>query len=246
MKLTIFYSGIAIIVCGSVQFAYANSDATIIQECQKLSQYAQHGAQFYQQKNYGKALNAFKDQAAWTHFCSFHDEITHKNISSEQIATAYNNVGLTYAKLGKPHWARAWYEIIPESAKSQHNLKQLPLVKSSRTKTGVYVSYAGQGAWNIIEVKDKKDRDQITFSGLRMGLMGMIYGPNMGEFNIDMPKNTYTAQYRYEDCNIQLRFLPATAQGERIKVTQNQTDSTCGFGHGVYADGTYLKVEGLP
>ena len=39
-----------------------------------------------------------------------------------------------------------------------------------------------------------------------------------------------------------MTFLPANAQGERIKVEQ-KGNSSCGFGHGVYADGTYLKIS---
>lgn len=38
------------------------------QGCAKLSQYKQLGQKFYNQKNYKKALEQFKDQAAWTPF----------------------------------------------------------------------------------------------------------------------------------------------------------------------------------
>jgi hypothetical protein len=48
----------------------------------------------------------------------------------------------------------------------------------------------------------------------------------------------YTSN-QFGDCTITIKFLrPGT-----IKVTQNGTDSDCGFGHNVSADGTYKKVS---
>ncbi len=216
----------------------------IIDHCNQLTQYAAQGATWYQNKQYKKALEAFQDQAAWTSFCTYQEDITGKNINKKQLATAYNNVGLTYAKLEQPRWARAWFELFPDFSFSQFNLKQLPPVTAQTNRSGTYVRYAGQGAWNTLEITKHKDHYQINFFGLRMGLMAMIYGPNMGEFRVDMPQTATTVKYHYEDCVIQLDFLAATAHGERIKVTQtDDNNSSCGFGFGVYADGTYLKVE---
>ncbi|MFU8925363.1 hypothetical protein [Acinetobacter puyangensis] len=228
---------------GLTSLSHANSEQEIITGCQKLSQYAQQGAKFYQQKHYQKARDVFLDQAAWTHFCLYQSDITGKKISDEQLATAYNNVGLSYVKLGQPRWARAWFELTPDSAKSQFNLKKLPSVQASKSKQGTYVRYAGQGQWNTIEITNKGNLYQLDFNGLRMGINGLIYGPNLGEFSITMHKNASLAEYRHENCIIQLKFLPANAQGERIDVTQNKADAECGFGFGVYADGSYLKVE---
>ncbi|OUY08932.1 hypothetical protein [Acinetobacter populi] len=243
MLKRIQYLTLILLGLGHLSQSHASSEQDIVAGCQKLTQYAQQGAKFYQQKHYQKARDAFLDQAAWIHFCLYQTDITGKKISDEQLATAYNNVGLSYAKLAQPRWARAWFELTPESAKSQFNLKQLPPVQASKSKQGTYVRYAGQGQWNTLEITNKGNVYQIDFNGLRMGVNGLIYGPNLGEFSITMPKNASLAEYHHENCIIQLKFLPANAQGERIKVTQNQMDAECGFGFGVYADGSYLKVE---
>lgn len=229
-----------------IAVTHANSnDAEIIEECQRITQYANQGAKFYQQKNYLQALKMFKQQAARTDFCSYHEDITKKSISLDQIATAYNNVGLSYTKLGQPRWARAWFEILPEAKKSQHNLSKLPAIQPNKDKTGLYVRYSGQAEWNTLEITDNKDHYNIQFYGVRMGIMALLYGPNMGEFQTTMPKNASTATYQYEDCVIKLNFLTPDAKGNRIQVTQNQNESGCGFGFGVYADGNYDKVENI-
>lgn len=226
-------------------FAYAERDALIIDSCKQLNTYASSGAKTYQKKNYQTALKSFKQQAAWTHFCALNEDVTAKPISREQLATAYNNVGLTYAKLNQPKWARAWYQIIADSPKSQFNLKQLPNTTTSSNKKGIYVRYAGQGAWNTVEVFDQNDHYQIGFAGLRMGIYAMIYGPNMGDFTIKMPKDAHQVEYHYENCIINLSFKKNQTQ-EYIDITQNQADAECGFGFGVYADGQYTKVESAP
>lgn len=40
-------------------------------------------------------------------------------------------------------------------------------------------------------------------------------------------------------CTITLKFLA----GNKLKVTQKGSDSDCGFGHNVYANGTYRKTK---
>lgn len=44
----------------------------------------------------------------------------------------------------------------------------------------------------------------------------------------------------FEQCTITLKFLV----GGKMKVTQNGTDSECGFGANVSADGLYKKISG--
>jgi hypothetical protein len=41
-----------------------------------------------------------------------------------------------------------------------------------------------------------------------------------------------------ESCNIVFTFLP-----DGVNVSQLGEDFTCGFGHGVYANGTYLRMS---
>jgi len=110
------------------------------QGCGKLKQYARLGKQYYDQKQYAKALTQFEDQAAWSHFCQINAEESGVNVTDRDIEIANNNVGLTYAKLGKPLWARAWFLRNPDSKMSQFNLSQLPKMQQSTSLAGTYVA----------------------------------------------------------------------------------------------------------
>jgi hypothetical protein len=44
----------------------------------------------------------------------------------------------------------------------------------------------------------------------------------------------------YPNCTVTIKFLA----GNKIKVTQDRDSVECGFGHHVFADGTYAKVKG--
>lgn len=62
-----------------------------------------------------------------------------------------------------------------------------------------------------------------------------------GEAEIEGDTAIYTAENEYgdEDCRITIKF---TKPGE-IKVTQDSSGSSCGFGHNVGAGGTYKKIS---
>jgi hypothetical protein len=64
---------------------------------------------------------------------------------------------------------------------------------------------------------------------------------NMGGLDGQIPIIGDTAVYRSEkgDCTITLKFTrPGT-----LKVKQDGSDGECGFGHNVFASGTYLKTS---
>ncbi len=109
---------------------------------------------------------------------------------------------------------------------------------------GTYVRANGFGQWDYIKVSKKQNKYEIDFDGYYFGLRGLIYGPNMGQFDTNMPVTSKQASYRYEDCTIKLQFLNDLQNGQKIEVEQNNGESTCGFGHNVYAGGTFYKVEG--
>ena len=187
--------------------SHSNAENSFEQElkqgCAKLSQYKQLGQKFYNQKNYKKALEQFQDQAAWTPFCQTNGEDIGLKITDKEVDIANNNVGLTYAKLGKPLWARVWFQLEPTQS-SQFNLKQLPTPKQSNDLSGQYVSFAGFGQWNYITVKKRSGEYHIEFEGLYMGARGLMYGPNTGEFDTTMPFNKKKA--KTQECNITLEF----------------------------------------
>lgn len=64
---------------------------------------------------------------------------------------------------------------------------------------------------------------------------------NMGDLFDEIPIEGDTAVYKSEDgrCTITIKF---TRPGE-VKVTQDETEVGCGFGHNVSAAGTYKKTS---
>ena len=223
-------------------FADSDFEKELRSGCSKVQSYANNGKKFYDQKQYQKAIAQFKQQAAWSSFCAMNVEDGVTAFSERDITTAFNNVGLSYAKLGKPQWARAWFSVFPNTKASQFNLKQLPAPEKPKNFAGKYVRYAGFGQWNTMEVKPVSNAYQIEFNGLYMGLRSLIYGPNMGEFLTPMSLNKAQANYSVEDCKIDLKFQFNAQIGQQIVVNSNNPMS-CGFGHNVSADGMYLKVE---
>lgn len=241
----VFLLALSIFTYSAVQTAHAESsfEQELQRGCQAVSQHAALGKKLYDQKNYKKALEHFQTQAAWSSFCLSNEDETTVKFTEQQVITAQNNVALSYAKMGKPMWARAWLMINKEEKTNQFNLKNLAKPKISTDLSGEYVSYSGYGEWDHITVKRHKNAYEVSYAGLYMGLRSLIYGPNMGEFDTSFALNKKRAIYKYEDCTIQLDFKTDQNLGHYIEAKQESGESTCGFGHNVYAGGTFYKVE---
>ena len=224
-------------------FAEDSFEQELQQGCAKVKQYAQAGKKFYDQKQYAKAVKQFEDQAAWAQFCQMNAEESGIQVTDQDIEIANNNVGLSYAKLGKSQWARVWFLRDKDSKTSQYNLKQLAKPQISKDLQGTYVRANGFGQWDYIKISKKQNKYQIAFDGYYFGIRGLIYGPNMGQFETTMLITAKQANYRYEDCQIKLQFANDPNLGQKIEVKQNNSESSCGFGHNVYAGGTFYKVE---
>ncbi|ESK53810.1 hypothetical protein [Acinetobacter tjernbergiae] len=233
----------ATVILSSSSFAEDSFEQELQQGCSKVKQYAQTGKKLYDQKQYAQAAKQFEDQAAWAQFCLMNADESGIQVSDREIEIANNNVGLSYAKLGKPQWARVWFLRDAESKTSQYNLKQLPKPKIAADLQGTYVRANGFGQWDYITVTKQQHQYRINFEGYYFGIRGLIYGPNLGEFDTNMPITAKQANYRYEDCQIKLQFLNDPINGQKIEVEQNNGESSCGFGHNVYAGGTFYKVE---
>ncbi|MBK0063544.1 MULTISPECIES: hypothetical protein [unclassified Acinetobacter] len=244
--MKIKYSILALLGSGFLMspltFAELSFEQELQQGCAKVKSDAALGKKYYDQKQYNKAVPYFERQAAWTQFCQFNEDQNSTHFSDRDVELAHNNVGLTYAKLGKPLWARAWFLRSPSAKISQYNLKQLKLPKVSNTVEGLYVRSAGYGQWSTIKISKTAKTYKLAFDGYYFGLRGLIYGPNMGSFETRMPFSANQASYRYEDCKIDLK-LGQDQYGRKIEVQQNENNSGCGFGHNVYAGGTYYQVE---
>ena len=240
LKILLIYTMLSITTKSHAENLYKSE---LKKSCATIKQYRELGQKFYDQKQYKEALAQFKNQASWSAFCFSNAEESGAKISEKDIEIANNNVGLSYAKLNKPLWARAWFQIDKQSKISQFNLKQLHEPKQATDLSGEYVNYAGFGEWDYISISKKNGQYLIAYSGVYMGITSLIYGPNMGEFETTMPLNKKQAMYQYEDCKISLQFKSSNDKGNFIEVNQSESDSGCGFGHNVYAGGTYMKVE---
>ena len=161
-------------------FAEDSFEQELQQGCAKVKQYAQAGKKFYDQKQYAKAVKQFEDQAAWAQFCQMNAEESGIQVTDRDIEIANNNVGLSYAKLGKPQWAKVWFLRDKESKTSQYNLKQIAKSQISKDLQGTYVRANGFGQWDYIKISKKQNKYQIAFDGYYFGIRGLIYGPNMG------------------------------------------------------------------
>jgi len=99
---------------------------------------------------------------------------------------------------------------------------------------GVYRSYKSE--FRILALGHNKLK--VQFDGVYTTLsksinMGYAFGEAIIDGNIATFKPPDT-----ERCEITLVFLPG-----KLKVTQDGSDADCGFGHNVYATGTYRKIR---
>ena len=124
----------------SYSYAELSYEQEVLQNCTKVKQFAKMGKTFYDQKQYDKALEKFKAQAVWSQFCAYQNDSSNASPSERDIAIAYNNLGITYAKLNQPLWARAWYQLNiknkSELKSTSFNLKQLPKPQPSSDISG--------------------------------------------------------------------------------------------------------------
>ncbi|HCG4861233.1 TPA: tetratricopeptide repeat protein, partial [Salmonella enterica subsp. enterica serovar Typhi str. AG3] len=129
-------------------FATARAEITeqqIEADCAKIPVLASQGEQLYKTQKYAKALDAFEQLAAWSESCALDDNA---------IATAYNNVALTWIREGEWRKARAWLMLRPNDSKSIYNLKlikdKLSVLPPPVSTAGEYWRYAGRASWNVL------------------------------------------------------------------------------------------------
>ena len=109
-----------------------------------------------------------------------------------------------------------------------------PIIVTATQANGVYRYY--QSEFRILALGHNKLK--VQFDGIYMTIMK---SPNMGyaagEATIDGNVATFKPPDT-ERCTITMVFLPG-----KLKVTQEGDDADCGFGHNVYATGTYRKIR---
>ena len=209
------------------------TDARIAADCKKIPNYAAAGQKAYAQGDYTKARESFIEQVGWSEFCE---------LSNSALATAYNNVALTYIKQKDFLKAELWLLLDDKDKKSQYNLslikKDLARLPKSKSPVGEYWQYAGRGQWNVVGIAPKNGQYQLEFSGIFMGASSMYYGPTGGgEFSMLSPFRNGKAVYRGDgnDCLIRIKVNAGEVQMEEKE--------SCGFGMNVTATGSYSKVS---
>lgn len=221
------------------------TQAQIAADCAKISDYAKKGEQFYQAKNYPKAREAFEEQVGWLEQCEWQKD----KPNTALIATAYNNVALTWIRQNEYRKALAWLQIMPEDKKSVYNLSRiqdkLQALAKPTSAAGEYWQYAGRGSWEVLTLKPKgKETYLAEWAGYYFGMMAMYYGPNLGEFaekvTIKSGKGAIRiAEEGISECTVSLTLAP-DAQSLELNT---DAPMNCGFGHNVSADGKYLRVK---
>jgi hypothetical protein len=209
------------------------NDARIAADCKKIPDYADAGQKAYAKGDYTNARESFIEQVGWSEFCE---------LSDSAIATAYNNVALTYIKQKDFLKARAWLLLDAKDKKSRYNLglikNELARLPKSTSPVGEYWQYAGRGQWNVVGIAPKNRQYQLEFSGIFMGSTSMYYGPTgVGEFSMLSPFRNGKAVYggSSNDCLIRIKVNAGEVQMEEKK--------SCGFGMNVTATGSYSKVS---
>ena len=135
---------------------------------------------------------------------------------------------LSIATLGFSTLAQGPQKPTPPKPPAKHQ------VVTAAQANGVYRSYKSE--FRILALGHNKLK--VQFDGVYTTLsksinMGYAMGEAIIEGNIATFKPPDT-----EGCEITLVFLPG-----KLKVEQTGSDADCGFGHNVYATGTYRKIK---
>lgn len=220
------------------------TDEEMAADCAKIPGYAKQGELFYKAKNYPKAREAFEQQVAWQEQC----DANVQQFDEDKLATAYNNVALTWIREGDYRKAQAWLAIYPDNKKSAYNLSlikdKLDALPKPTSPSGEYWQYAGRGNFQTFIFKPRGgDSWQADWEGAYFGLMAMYSGPNLGEFSEKVTLKEGKGAVVIKDfgmqCTISLALSP---DGLKLDARTDNAEN-CGFGHNVSADGTYLRVN---
>ncbi|WP_323919940.1 tetratricopeptide repeat protein [Aeromonas caviae] len=233
---------------GASFFSYtAESGSEIEKEmCAKLPEVIKKGNQSYKAGEYAKARDYFTEQVSLSEGCGY----VYGKPDQTATITAYNNVALSYIKEGDKLKALAWLSLAPNDKKSKFNyglLKSMP-APVGPDMVGTYWQYAGFGSWNVASVEKQGNGYLISLNLLYFGLMGLAYGPNIGDISqvVTMKDDKGLIKLTGEEgnCEISIKFIDK--DNGMLKLDTNPERKECGFGHNVYAYGDFIRVSGKP
>ena len=184
--------------------------------CAKLPVVIKKGNESYKAGEYAKASDYFTEQASLSEGCGY---IYGKPDQAATI-TAYNNVALSYIKQGEKLKALAWLSLAPNDKKSKFNYGLLKSMPASVVPdmVGTYWQYAGFGSWNVASVEKQGNDYLISLNLLYFGLMGLVYGPNIGDISqvVTMKDNEGLIKLTGEEgnCEISIKFIEESWSSE--------------------------------
>ena len=136
-------------------------------------------------------------------------------------------MGMVMGALSGPGWAqRASVSAAEVTGTFEHKFTG----KYKGTSSEIKIASAGRGKLHV------------AMSLIYPYMYGKDPIANTGELDGEATITGDTAIYRsteFGTCNIEIKFVRAGL----IKVTQEGSDADCGFGHNVYADGTYTRTS---
>ncbi|HDX8453069.1 TPA: tetratricopeptide repeat protein [Aeromonas hydrophila] len=214
--------------------------------CAKLPVVIKKGDESYKAGEYAKARDYFTEQVSLSEGCGY----VYGKPDQAATITAYNNVALSYIKQGEKLKALAWLSLAPNDKKSKFNyglLKNMP-ASVGPDMVGTYWEYAGFGSWNVASVERQGNDYLISLNLLYFGLMGMVYGPNIGDISqvVTMKDDEGLIKLTGEEgnCEISIKFIDK--DNGILKIDTNPDRKECGFGHNVYAHGDFIRVSNRP
>lgn len=220
----------------SVQ-AFAQIDEPDINaDCVKAGIYASAGKVAYQQGEFAKAREVFRNQVAWSEFC-------HK--PQDQIATAYNNIALTYIRQGNYRKAKAWLMLAPAdknhnttSARSSQNSMRCQNPRARRANTG-NTPVMAVGIWWTS--KPKRHSLKSTSPVSIWGRCRCTTARTSANSVVTAIKDNHAVYHEADDasagegqCTVEMNFAD-----ENVRL---HTTGDCGFGHNVQAEGEFVRV----
>ncbi|MBT9432076.1 tetratricopeptide repeat protein [Candidatus Sodalis endolongispinus] len=173
-------AGVMALVLHTATALAAASDEQIAADCGKIDEFARLGESAFSQSDMHQAVEHYTAQAAWGEFC---------HLPPAALAGAYHHIALALLQAGEPLKARAWLLRMPEGDARREALEEIaPIVDRlqpalAASPMGTYWRYAGKGVWSTLSVMPEGESWRIRFSGYYMPLMGLYYGPNMGQFS---------------------------------------------------------------
>lgn len=233
---------------GASFFSYAAESGSEIEKemCAKLPEVIKKGNESYKAGEYAKARDYFTEQVSLSEGCGY----VYGKPDQTATITAYNNVALSYIKQGEKLKALAWLSLAPNDKKSKFNyglLKSMP-APVGPDMVGTYWQYAGFGSWNVASVEKQGNGYLISLNLLYFGLMGLAYGPNIGDISqvVTMKDDKGLIKLTGEEgnCEISIKFIDK--DNGMLKLDTNPERKECGFGHNVYAYGDFIRVSGKP